>query len=89
MAIGAEGTGCPLATGRRHPVRLGAMCVAVALPEIPDQVGRFGPVAFLVTVGDDGRPHPASACVVTAGDDGTLRCGAGRRTSANVSRVPP
>ncbi len=63
------------------------MSIAVPLPELPDQVGRFGPRGFLVTVSDDGRAHPASV-VVTVGDDGTLRMGAGRRTSANVTARP-
>ena len=36
------------------------MSIAVPLPELPDQVGRFGLRGFLVTVSDDGRAHPAS-----------------------------
>lgn len=59
------------------------MSVRVELNEIPDQVARFGAAAFLVTVGDDGRAHPASVRVEAAG--GTLRAGAGRRTRANVA----
>jgi hypothetical protein len=62
------------------------MSVRVALHEIPAQIARFGPGAFLVTVGDDGRPHPASV-LVTAGDAG-LSMGGGRRTCTNVAARP-
>ncbi len=58
------------------------MSVRVELNEIPDQLARFGAAAFLLTVGDDGRPHPASVRVTSS--DGVLRAGAGRRTRANV-----
>ena len=57
------------------------------LPELSDQIARFGALGFLVTVGDDGRAHPASV-VVGTGDGATLRMGAGRRTAANVRARP-
>jgi hypothetical protein len=60
------------------------MSVRVELNDVPVQLGRFGAAAFLVTVGDDGRPHPASVRVEAA--DGVLRAGAGRRTRVNVEQ---
>lgn len=62
------------------------MSIRVELPDIPHQLDRFGPVGFLVTVGDDGRAHPASVKVTA--DGGTLRTGAGRRTVANIAARP-
>lgn len=63
------------------------MSIAVPLPELADQVGRFGPGGFLVTVSDEGRAHPASVRV-TAADGPVLRMGAGRRTTANLVARP-
>ena len=51
-----------------------------------DQIARFGPTAFLLTVGDDGRPHPASLTVTTR--LGELRTTAGRRSRSNAQARP-
>ena len=60
------------------------MSVPVALDDLARQIDRFGAAAFLLTVSDDGRPHPASVRVTRAAD-GTLHAPAGRRTSANAT----
>ena len=62
------------------------MSVPVPLDEIVTQVERFGPAAFLITVGD-GRAHPASV-LTEARTDGALTMPAGRRTAANVAERP-
>lgn len=61
-----------------------AVTVAVDLEGLWEQVQAFGPVAFVVTVGDDGRPHVVSARIDVAGDG--LTCGVGRTTAANAAR---
>jgi hypothetical protein len=60
--------------------------VSVDLQALRDRLGDFGSRAFLVTVGDDGRPHVVSVHVGTDGD--RLVVAAGRRTSANVATRP-
>jgi hypothetical protein len=60
--------------------------VPVDLQALRDRLGEFGDRAFLVTVGDDGRPHVVSVHVGTDGD--LLVVAAGRRTSANVVARP-
>jgi hypothetical protein len=46
------------------------------------QVESYGPVAYLITVGDGGRPHAVSVTVQWDGD--ALTTGAGSRTAANI-----
>lgn len=59
------------------------MSVPVGPAELRDQVGRYGPVAYLVTVAPETRrPHVVSVSVRWEGD--ALVCGAGSRTAANV-----
>jgi hypothetical protein len=60
--------------------------VPVDLQALRDRLGEFGSRAFLVTVGDDGRPHVVSVHVGVDGD--RLVVAAGRRTSANVAARP-
>ena len=62
------------------------MSVPVDLQALRDRLGEFGSRAFLVTVGDEGRPHVVSVHVGTDGD--RLVVSAGRRTSANVAARP-
>ena len=62
------------------------MSVPVDLADLRDRVTEHGPVAFVVTVGDDGAPHVVSASVALDGD--VLRAGCGRTTGANASRSP-
>lgn len=58
------------------------MSVAVALSELPEQVGRFGLGPYLMTVAPDRTPRTTSIAVRWDGD--ALTAGLGRRTSANV-----
>lgn len=59
------------------------MSVPVPVEELEDAVARFGPVVYLLTTGDDGRPHATHADVTV--DGSTIRCGLGRRTAANAA----
>ena len=58
--------------------------VTVALDALRERVAEFGTSAYLVTVGEDGRPHVVSVNIEF--DHGRLVAGAGRTTSANVAR---
>lgn len=62
------------------------MSVTVALHELRERVAEFGPVAFLVTVAADRRPHVVSVNIGWEHDE--LLAGAGRTTSANVEGHP-
>lgn len=62
------------------------MSVSVPLDVLADRVREHGGVAFVVSVGDDGRPHTVSAAV-SAGPDG-LRATVGRTTAANAAARP-
>ena len=59
------------------------MSVPVPLDELPQQIERFGPNPYLVTVAADGRPRATSVTITWQHD--TLMIGAGRRTTENVS----
>jgi len=59
------------------------MSVPVSLDELPEQIERFGPHAYIVTVGAEGRPRATSVSV--SWHEMLLRVGAGKRTAANVS----
>jgi hypothetical protein len=58
------------------------MSIPVSLSELPDQISRFGPIAYLVTVGGDSAPRAASVSVEWNGD--LLMAGAGRATAVNI-----
>ena len=60
--------------------------MTVDLQALHERIGEFGDRAFLVTVGDDGRPHVVSVHVGADGD--RLVVAAGRRTTANVTARP-
>ena len=62
------------------------MSVAVELEELRDRIEEHGPVAFAVTVGDDGRPHVVSVGMAMEGDAVVATCG--RTTAANATRSP-
>lgn len=62
------------------------MSVPVDLDALKSQSEQFGPLAFLVTVNDNGRPHVVSAAIEW--HDGQIEAGAGRRTAANVAKRP-
>jgi hypothetical protein len=60
--------------------------ITVALDALRARVEEFGPVAFLLTVGEGARPHVVSVGVEWDAD--RLVAGAGRTTAANVGRQP-
>lgn len=60
------------------------MSIPVSLGELPEQVARFGPTPYLVTVAEDSTPHVASVAVEWR--DNRLAAGCGRHTAANVLR---
>jgi len=60
--------------------------VPVDLDALQSQTEQFGPLAFVVTVNDTGRPHVVSAAVEW--HDGQIEAGAGRRTAANIGDRP-
>jgi hypothetical protein len=60
--------------------------VSVALSEVAERIEELGPVAYLLSVGADDRPHLVSVRVDWRGDE--LVAGAGKTTSANVADRP-
>lgn len=58
------------------------MSIPVSLGELAEQVAKFGPHPYLVTVGSDSTPHAASVRV--RWEEGVLVAGCGRRTAANI-----
>lgn len=54
-----------------------------AAPDLAEQVASFGPVAFLVTAGDDGAPHVVSTTPAWRHDE--LVAAAGSRTRHNAA----
>ena len=59
------------------------MSIPVAIDEIRRVAANQAPFAYLLTTGDDSRPH-AVAVVPTFGDDG-LVCTVGRTSAANAA----
>lgn len=62
------------------------MSVPVELSRLREEIERFGPRPYLITVGADRRPHAVSADVSWRGDE--LLAPAGRATSRNVAESP-
>lgn len=62
------------------------MSVPVNLDDLAAQLEQFGRTPFLVTTGNDQRPHTTH--VVVALENGALTCAAGRKTTANVAARP-
>jgi hypothetical protein len=65
---------------------MGLVSVPVELDALRSRIDEFGPVAYLVTVGDDHRPHVVSVEVRCEADRLVLH--AGRRTAANLASAP-
>ena len=59
------------------------MSVPVPLDALAAQLGAYGPVAFVVTTSDDGRPHTVSVTIEL--DGGVLRAAVGRTTATNAA----
>src|SRR5207344_2322150 len=65
---------------------LDAMSLPVDLDALRDRIAEFGKAAFLVTVNEQGTAHVVSAVLRYDGD--RLVVPIGRRTRANIERVP-
>ena len=59
---------------------------AVAPSELEATAARHGPSAFVLTVGDDGRPRVVHVAVTVV--DGVIRCTVGRGAAANAAARP-
>ena len=62
------------------------MTIAVALDRLREEIERFGPSGYLLTVAADGRAHCVSVVVNWSGD--ALVMSAGNRSLANASARP-
>jgi hypothetical protein len=62
------------------------MSIAVELDRLREETACFGTTAYLLTTGDDGRPHAVAASVRWDGD--RLLLTAGQRTRRNVEARP-
>ena len=62
------------------------MSIPVDPARLDDELARFGHHAFVLTTSGDGRPHISH--LTLAHENGVLRAGAGRHTTANVARQP-
>ena len=62
------------------------MSVPVPIDALSAQLERYGPVAYVLTVSNDGRPHSVSVAVGLDGDD--LVLSVGRTTAANAGARP-
>jgi hypothetical protein len=62
------------------------MSVPVAIEQLREEVGRFGPAPYLLTVAGDGRPHAVSVTVAWAGE--ALTTSVGRTTATNAGDRP-
>ena len=62
------------------------MSVPVSVEELGEAVARFGLATYLLTTGEDLRPHATSVDVELS--DGQLCCGLGRRTARNATERP-
>lgn len=58
------------------------MSIVVPLDQLSAAVNEFGPVAYLLSSGGDGRPRAVSVAVTTV--DGRLQASIGGRTAANI-----
>ena len=62
------------------------MSKVTTFQQIRAGVAHYGPLATLVTIGDDGRPHVVTSLVDIDGE--RLVVGVGGRSRANVERFP-
>jgi hypothetical protein len=60
--------------------------IAVELDRLRDETARYGATAYLLTTGDDGRPHAVATPVRWEGE--LLAAPAGNRTRRNVAACP-
>ncbi len=62
------------------------MSVPVDIADLAERLAEYGRTPYLVTTGDDLRPHTTH--VVVALVDSTLLCESGRKTAANAAARP-
>jgi hypothetical protein len=62
------------------------MSIPVELHTLAEAIARYGDAAFVLTGGDDGRPHVSHVRVET--QETGLSVVAGRHTASNVARQP-
>jgi hypothetical protein len=62
------------------------MSVPVEVRDLAPHVSDRGAVAYLLTTGDDARPHAVAVAVTVDGD--RLQCDAGNRTARNADARP-
>jgi hypothetical protein len=62
------------------------MTVPVVLDQVRSEAAKYGDTPYLLTVSDDGRPHPVSVRVTWEGDQ--IRLAGGNRSRANAARRP-
>jgi len=70
-----------------EPGIVGNMSIPVDLASLREEIDRHGSVAYLVSVGGDGRPHTVQLGVTWA-DPGQLLLRPGNSTMANVAARP-
>ncbi len=62
------------------------MSIPVPVEDLDVVIGRYGPRPFLLTTGDDARPHATHVAVTVDGN--RLHCAIGRRTARNAGARP-
>jgi len=62
------------------------MSIPVPIDRLAAELERFGEWGYLLTTGEDGRPHAVQAAIRLEGDE--LLVQAGRRTAANAAAHP-
>lgn len=62
------------------------MSMKVELEDLGEHIDRYGPAAFLVSTGDDQRPHTTHVVVFRDGD--ALTCAVGGKTARNIAARP-
>ena len=69
-----------------HPLYHADVSIPVELEAVRARIDEFGDGAYLLTVGEDRRPHVVSVRVACTTDGLTMP--AGRRTAANLASLP-
>jgi hypothetical protein len=65
---------------------MGVVSIPVELDRLRDETVRYGATAYLLSTGDDGRPHAVAVAVGWDGD--RLTASAGSRSRRNVAGRP-
>lgn len=62
------------------------MSIRVDIDQLGESIAQFGRAAFVLTTGDDHRPHVTHAAIVLA--EGRISCQVGRGAGANANARP-